>query len=71
MARGNGDRRPITVDTLRRKIRKNLSDLPPALAFQYRDSIDFEQMVREMQEEGLIRLDPDHGFVWLKEDDDT
>ncbi len=71
VARGNGDRRPITVDTLRRKIRKNLSDLPPALAFQYRDSIDFEQTVREMQEEGLIRLDPDHGFVWLKEDEDT
>ena len=72
VARGNEDRTPITADTLRRKIRRNLSDLPPALEFQYRDSIDFKQMVREMQEEGLIRLDPDHGFVWLnKEDEDT
>ena len=71
VARGNEDRTPITADTLRRKIRKNLSDLPPAFTFQYRDSIDFEQMVREMQEEGLIRLDTDHGFVWLKKDEDT
>ena len=69
VAKGNEDRTPIAIDTLRRKIRRNLSDLPPALAFQYRDSIDFEQAVREMQEEGLIRLDPEHGLVWLKEED--
>ncbi len=69
VARGNEDRTPITADTLRRKIRKNLRDLPPTLAFQRMDSIDFEQAVREMQAEGLIRLDPDHGLVWLKEED--
>ena len=63
VARGQG----ITTDTLRRKLRKNLRDLPRALQVPRKDGIDFESVVRELLDEDIVRLDPDLGLVWLNQ----
>ena len=55
VARGTEDREQTTVDTLQRKITRKLRDLPAALEFQYRTSVDFDKIVQEMREgNGLI-----------------
>ncbi len=59
----------IVPDTLDRIMKRGLRDAPHWMRGMLPSSItETEQMVREMVEDGTVRLDPELGLVWLKEE---
>lgn len=51
-------------------MKRNLRDAPPWVTIWPLSIAEVEPVVREMVEEGTVRLDPELGFVWLKDEDD-